>query len=355
VSRLHAVLLAGGRGTRFWPASREARPKQFLAVGGEESLLGRTGRRIARLAKPADSWVVTNAAHVALAAEHLPGFPPERIVGEPVGRNTAPCIALAAALVAREDPEGVLLVAPADHWIGDEDAFADAVGAAANVARERRLLVTFGVVPTSPATGYGYIEAGDPLPGAPGGARRVARFTEKPDRATAERFLASGRHTWNSGIFAWRADVFLEELARCAPDVSAIIRRIASAPDLDAAMRDGYAALPSISVDYALLERSDRVAVVPARFAWSDVGSWDALAALSETDPSGNTLPDGAHAVDASGCFVRSDGPVVALLGTSDLIVVARPDAVLVAAKGRSEEVKRIVDALERSGPPDLL
>jgi mannose-1-phosphate guanylyltransferase len=355
VSRVHAVLLAGGRGTRFWPASREALPKQFLRVGGDESLLARTGRRLAGVVAPRDTWVVTNAAHAALAAGHLPGIPRDRIVGEPVGRNTAPCIALAAALVAREDPEGVLLVAPADHWIGDEPAFRHAALAAVEVARATRTLVTFGVVPTSPATGYGYIEAGEPLGGPSADARRVARFTEKPDLATAQRFLASGRHTWNSGIFAWRADVFLEELERVEPAMSAAARRFAEAADLDAALRAEYAALPSISVDYAVLERSARVAVLPARFPWSDVGSWDALAALSPVDGRGNTLSGDVLAVDANGCFVESDGRPTALLGVRDLIVVTRPDAVLIAAKGRSQDVKQLVEQLERQGRVELL
>ena len=355
MSRVHAVLLAGGRGTRFWPASREALPKQFLRVGGDESLLSRTGRRLAPIASPKDTWVVTNAAHVELAAEHLPDVPRARIVGEPVGRNTAPCIALAAALVAREDPEGVLLVAPADHWIAEEDAFRTVLRAGIEVARTARMLVTFGVVPTSPATGYGYIEAGEALPGGSGAARKVVRFTEKPDPATAAKFLTSGRHTWNSGIFAWRADVFLQELELHEPEMARGVNAIAGAPDLDAAMREAYGALASISVDYAVLERSARVAVVPARFPWSDVGSWDALAELTAPDGRGNALTGDVLSVNASNCFADTDGRLVALVGTKDLIVVSRKDAVLVAAKGQSQDVKKIVEALERDGKSELL
>ncbi len=355
MSRVHAVLMAGGRGTRFWPASRESLPKQFLKVGGDESLLARTQRRLTPLAAPKDAWVVTNAAHVDLAAEQLPDVPRARIVGEPVGRNTAPCIALAAALVAREDPDGVLLVAPADHWIGDEDAFRAVMRAGIETARASRMLVTFGVIPTAPATGYGYIEAGDTLPGVPGGARKVARFTEKPDAATAAKFLASGRHTWNSGIFAWRADVFLAELAQHEPVMAKAIDAIARAKDLDAALREGYGALPSISVDYAVLERSARVAVVPAKFPWSDVGSWDALAELTSADGRTNVLHGDVLSVNATGCFADTDGRLVALVGTKDLLVVSREDAVLIAAKGASQDVKKIVDALERDGRKDLL
>lgn len=355
MSRIHAVLLAGGRGTRFWPASREALPKQFLRVGGEESLLSRTGRRLAKVAKPAHAWVVTNAAHVALAAEQLAEYPRERIVGEPMGRNTAPCIALAAALVAKEDPEDVLLVAPADHWIADEDVFRDVMFAGADVARATQGLVTFGVVPSSPATGYGYIEAGDALEGLPGGARKVVRFTEKPDRATALRFLADGRHTWNSGIFAWQAGVFLEELARHEPAMADGVREIADAKDREAAMRAIYPGLRSVSVDYAVLEKSSKVSVVPAKFAWSDVGSWDALAELASPDKSANALSGDVLTAGVENCFVQADGPLVALVGVRDLVVVSTKDAVLICAKGATQDVKKIVDELEKKGRRELL
>ncbi|MFN8177225.1 MAG: mannose-1-phosphate guanylyltransferase [bacterium] len=352
---IHAVLLAGGRGTRFWPASREVLPKQFLEVGASESLLARTGRRLAKVASPLDAWIVTNAAHVELAARQLPLYPRARVVGEPAGRNTAPCIALAAALVEREEPDGVLLVAPADHWIGDENSFAEVMTAGAEVARTSRMLVTFGVVPTSPATGYGYIEAGEELAGHERVARRVVRFTEKPNRATAEQFLTSGRHTWNSGIFAWRADVFLEELGRLEPGMVESVRRIAAAPNLDEALRASYGWLRSISVDYAVLERSARVAVVAAKFPWSDVGSWDALAELTPPDGAGNSFSGDILAAGAQGCFARSDRTLTALVGVRDLIVVSTKDAVLVCAKGHAQEVKKIVEELEAQGRRELL
>jgi mannose-1-phosphate guanylyltransferase/mannose-6-phosphate isomerase len=354
VSRIHPVIMAGGRGTRFWPASREASPKQFLTVDGGDSLLRRTGRRLAPLAEDGRVWIVTNAAHVALAAEHLPETSPDRIVGEPVGRNTAPCAALAAALVAREDPEGVVLLAPADHWIGDEEAFRRAARLAADTAHARRALVTFGVVPTSPETGYGYIEAGEEV--APG-VREVVRFTEKPDRPTAETFLASGSHYWNSGIFAWRADTFLEELSAHHPAMVDACRAIAAAdpPDRAAALDAGYARIESISVDYALLERSERVLVVPAEFPWSDIGSWNALADLRATAGADNVTEGDVVAIDSRGCYVRSSGRLAAVLGMSDLVVVDTPDALLVCPKSRAQDVKAIVEALEERGRTDLL
>lgn len=351
MSSIHAVIMAGGRGTRFWPASRESLPKQFLAVDGSESLLARTGRRLAPIAGQ-NVWVVTGAAHAGLVREHLPELRRDRIVGEPAGRNTAPCIALAAALVLREDPDGVLLVAPADHWIGDEDAFRAAAEAACAFARERRGLVTFGIVPASPETGYGYIEKGEE---AGGGVFRVVRFTEKPDDATARKFLAGGRHLWNSGIFAWRADVFLEELAARRPAMAKACREMAAAPDLAAALSAGYAELESISVDYAVLEGSANVHVLPGSFGWSDIGSWNALADRLPADPQGNAVEGDGLAVGSRGCLIRSEGRFVAAVGVEDLLIVDTPDALLVCAKDRAQDVKKVVEALERAGRRDLL
>jgi mannose-1-phosphate guanylyltransferase len=344
--------MAGGRGTRFWPASREALPKQFLAVSGEESLLRRTARRLFPLTGVDNVWVVTNAAHVDMVVEHLPEIRRERIVGEPVGRNTAPCAGLAAALVAREEPEAVLLVAPADHWITDEDGFRRTAAMAMRAAAELAGLVTFGIVPTSPQTGYGYIET---EAGAEGEVRKVARFTEKPDRSTAEAFLAGGRHLWNSGIFAWRADVFLEELEASRPELAAACRRIAAAGDREAALAEVYPGCEAISVDYAVLERSQRVYVVPSEFAWSDVGSWTALAEVLPADENGNTVAGEALTVDAHGCLIRSSQRLAAVVGLENLLIVDTPDALLVCAKDRAQDVKTLVAALAKRGRSDLL
>jgi mannose-1-phosphate guanylyltransferase len=352
MSPIHPIIMAGGRGTRFWPASREGRPKQFLPLEGKESMLRRTGRRLEPLAGAERIWIVTNAAHVDVARRHLPEIPPGQVVGEPVGRNTAPCVALAAALVSREDPSGVLLIAPADHWIEDEERFRHTARFACDAARERGGLVTFGVVPTSPETGYGYIEAGDPVDPR---LRRVARFTEKPDRATAEAFLKSGRHFWNSGIFAWRADVFLEELESRHPEMVASCRRIAAASDLEAALADHYCDLTSISVDYAVLEHSANVWVVPADFPWSDVGSWNALSELLPADGSGNVIEGDALALDSRDCLVRSSSRFTAVIGLEGVLVVDTPDALLVCPKDRAQDVKKVVETLGERGRRDLL
>ncbi len=352
MSRIHSIIMAGGRGTRFWPASRESRPKQFLPFGGEDSLLRLTGQRLLPLSGERRTWVLTNAAHVDLASEHLPEVLPDRIVGEPVGRNTAPCIALAAALVQQEDPDGVLLVAPADHWIGDENEFRRAAELAAKVAEEQRALVTFGITPAAPETGYGYIEAGEAERKE---VFRVARFTEKPDRDTAERFVAGGRHYWNSGIFAWRADVFLDELAKHQPDMAAGCREIVEAGNRDAALAAVYPGLTSISVDYAVLEKASHVFMVAASFPWSDVGSWNALADVLPANGDGNVFEGDAIAFDSSGCLVRAGSRFTAVVGVKDLLIVDMPDALLVCPKDRAQDVKKIVEELEGKGRKELL
>ena len=352
MKHIYPVIMAGGRGTRFWPASREARPKQFLDVVGDRSLLRLTGERLFPLVPAEQVWVITNATQVALARADLPELPAANIVGEPVGRNTAPCVALAAAILVRDDPSAVMLVAPADHWIGDENAFREAAKLAANVANAQRGLVTFGVQPTSPETGYGYIEASDALEP---GVRKVRRFTEKPDRATAEGFVAGGRHFWNSGMFAWRADVFLEELEWYHPEMVAACREIAASADRDIALADTYGSLTSVSVDYAVLEHSDRVFMVEAHFAWSDVGSWSALSEVLRPDASGNVVQGDALVIDSKGCFVRSESRFTAVIGMQDMLVIDLPDALLVCPKDRAQDVKRVVDALQSGGRKELL
>ena len=245
-----------------------------------------------------------------------------------------------------------MLVAPADHWIGDEDAFRATARTAIEFAQENDVLVTFGIAPASPETGYGYIEAGEETAK---GVRRVARFTEKPDRKTAEQLVASGRHFWNSGIFVWKASVLRDEMMRHAPHIVKCCEHIASAHDLDSAMHGHYPSLPSISIDYALLEKSDHVYVVPARFAWSDIGSWDALASLLPQDAQGNATQGDGLLLEARHCFVRSSGRLVTVLGVDGLIVVDTPDALLVCPKDRAQEVKKIVEELEKRGRRELL
>jgi mannose-1-phosphate guanylyltransferase len=361
-----AVVMAGGQGTRFWPLSRAAHPKQLLPLGGgEESLLRATLRRIADLVPPERALVVTSAALREATLRELPELPPENVLCEPVGRNTAPCVGWAAATVARRDPHGVLAVLAADHHIGDEAGYLDVVRRATEVARGGAL-VTVGIRPTRPETGYGYLELGEALPiaaSAPGpgagAARRVARFVEKPDRARAEEFVRSGRFLWNSGMFFFRADAVLAELRTHLPELAAGLRA------LDAAAACGreaeevarvYPSLPAVSIDVGLMEKAADVAVVPGDFGWSDVGSWTTAWELAAKDAAGNAAPEGAVLVDARDNLARARaGKVVALVGVSGLVVVDTDDALLVMPRERAQDVRLVVEALRARGATDKL
>lgn len=352
---MKAVILAGGSGTRLWPLSREAFPKQFLALLGERSLLQQTVERVLPLVGP--NLVVVGAEEGRfLAAEQLRELgigDASAVLGEPTGRNTAPAIGLAALC---SDPGEVLLVLPSDHAVRDPAAFREGLAAARPVA-EAGYLVTFGIRPSHPETGYGYIRLGRALEGFPG-FRAVDRFVEKPDRPTAERYLAEGAYAWNSGMFAFRADRLLEELAAHAPAVRDGLEALR--PHLRAGQtvpRDLYEAIPRISVDYAVMERSARVAVLPIDPGWSDLGSFAALADLLPGDAQGNRLrvaPGGAAvAVDSRDSLAWAGRKAVALLGVEDTLVVDTPDALLVCSRGRAQDVREVVDRLQAAGRPE--
>ncbi len=353
---MRAVILAGGSGTRLWPLSRRSMPKQFLPLAGERSLFRQTVARVRPLVGD-DVVVVTTADTAFLAARQLEqeGIDPaDRVLAEPVGRNTAPAIGLAAL---GADPSTVLLVLPSDHAIRDEEAFRRALAAGARVA-DAGWLVTFGIRPDRPETGYGYIRMGEPLPGRDG-AWRVARFVEKPDRETAEAYLADGGYAWNSGMFALRAGRLLEELGAHAPDVRAALEPLAPFADGSSPVPlDLYEAVPRISIDYAVMERSDRVAVIPVDPGWSDLGSFAALRDVLDPGPDGNVtrVDAGGEAVvlDGTGNLVLAGGRVVAAVGVSDTVIVDTPDALLVCARDRSQDVRRVVERLEAAGRPEV-
>ncbi|MBI5017668.1 MAG: mannose-1-phosphate guanylyltransferase/mannose-6-phosphate isomerase [Deltaproteobacteria bacterium] len=349
---MRAIILAGGSGTRLWPLSREQFPKQFLPLVGEQSLLQDTVERV-RPVVGDDVLVVTTEESRFLVADQLRalGLEPEgRILCEPVGRNTAPAIGLAAVT---SDPGEVLLVLPSDHTIRDADAFRAALAAAAPVAAAG-YLVTFGIAPSYPETGYGYIRLGPALPDAPA-FREAAAFVEKPDRARAEEYLASGGYCWNSGMFAFRADAVLDELAAHAPAVRDGLEALR--PELAAGRpvpRDLYEAMPSISIDYAVMERSRRVVVLPVEPGWSDLGSFSALFDVLDPDEEGNVvrMPAGGQWVPVrSRKNLVSAGPkVVALVGIEDTLVVDTPDALLVCARERAQDVREVVNRLRAAG-----
>jgi mannose-1-phosphate guanylyltransferase/mannose-6-phosphate isomerase len=346
MTTLQPVLLSGGSGTRLWPLSREAYPKQFLPLAGEDTMLQATWRRVAGIAGAAPI-VVANEDHRFLVAEQLRqiGAPTPSILLEPVGRNTAPAIAAAALQAAAGGADPLLLVLPSDHVVRDADAFRAAV-LDASAAAEEGALVTFGIVPAGAETGFGYIQAADGT-----GLRPVVRFVEKPDAATAQSYLRAGGYFWNSGMFLFRASRYLEELERFRPDVLAATRvaweRAGRDGDFIRLDRDAFAACPADSIDYAVMERTDAAQVLPVDIGWSDLGSWSALWEVAERDGHGNATLGDVIAVDSRNSYVHARR-LVALVGVDDLVVVDTDDAVLVARKDRVQQVKDVVASLKQ-------
>jgi mannose-1-phosphate guanylyltransferase/mannose-6-phosphate isomerase len=354
--RIVPVILSGGSGTRLWPVSRESFPKQLWPLVSDRTMMQETASRAAG-AKFAPPVVVCNNEHRFLIAEQLRavGIHDARIVLEPVGRNSAPAIAAAAELVAEEDPDAVLWMMAADASIADLPALYEALDEAVAAARAG-YVVTFGMKPTSPETGYGYIELGAPLSDAPG-VHAVARFLEKPDAATAERFLRDGRHLWNSGMFVFTARTLLQEIETHAPEILPPVQQAVKArtTDLDFIRlgAEAFAASPSISLDYAVAERTHKAAVVPADLGWSDVGSWSALWDLGSKDAAGNVALGDVVLEGAEDCYVRSDGMLAAVVGLKDTVVVVTEDAVLAMHRSMAQDVKKVVDRLKAAGRPE--
>lgn len=354
MSRVVPVLLSGGTGTRLWPLSREAFPKQLLPLAGPESMLQQTARRVSDQARFKPLIVVANTEHRFVIAEQLReiGLTGARIVLEPKGRNTAAAVTIGALLAFRDDPDALILAMPADHVITDVPAFHRALDAGAVAAREGAF-VLFGIRPDRPETGYGYIRTGDALPKA-SGVHAVLSFAEKPDQATAEAYVGSGEYVWNSGIFLLPARAFLDDMRRLAPDVLAACEKAVEhgTSDLDFLRLDppSFEAAPSISVDYAVMERTNRAVVVPVDFPWSDVGAWSALWDIGERDEAGNVLVGDAVVENVHGTYIRGEGQLVTAIGVEDLIIVATPDAVLVSSKRSDQDVKKIVDRLKSLG-----
>jgi mannose-1-phosphate guanylyltransferase len=343
---LHVVVLAGGKGTRFWPKSRERRPKQLLPILSERTMAQETVARLGLVVEHANVWVVTGEAHAEELRAQLPEVPVEQVVAEPIGRNTAPAIGLAAELIAARDPHATMIVLPADHHVRDGERFREVLRRAVSLARRENALVTIGIAPEAPETGYGYIERGAEIPGG----HRVRRFTEKPDRARAEEFLASGRYLWNAGIFVWRVDVIRAALRSHLPETADALREIVARWGDGERFAAAYAAVDAVSIDYGVLEKADNVAVVTGDFGWDDIGSWAAVRRLRRADGEGNVLEGRVVALSSARNYVSGGNRLVALLGVENLVVVDTDDALLVCAADRVQDVKQIVDELERRG-----
>lgn len=351
--------MAGGSGTRLWPRSRSTQPKQFLPLLSERTMIQETADRVAELSTPEQLYVITGQEYAGIVQRQLPQMPARNIIAEPSGRGTAPAIGLAALYMRRANPDGVMAVLSADHLIRNATGFRTALRAAEHAARDGAL-VTLGITPSEPNTGYGYIQRGEQLTKAEGlEIFRVARFAEKPDRATAEHYLAEGGYEWNAGIFIWRTDAILSAIERFLPNLHHRLMRIDAAigtPEEQAVIAEAWGEVENITIDYGVMERADRVAVVPVDIGWSDVGDWHTLTALMGEEEASNVIVGPHVTLDTNASLVYSDsGRIIATIGLDHMLVVDTGDALLIAPRSRAQDVKKIVDELRRTGRDGVL
>jgi mannose-1-phosphate guanylyltransferase len=362
---LHAVIMAGGSGTRFWPASRAALPKQLLDLADGQTMIQSTVARLGTTIPPERVLIVTNQRLVDPVRGQLPQLPAAAVMGEPCRRDTAPCVGLAAFWVTRHDPHATMVVMPADHVIRDADSFQKSIQYAAHLVEEKPgRLVTFGIPPTYPAESFGYIEQGEPLLATALRDDRpptfqVARFREKPDAATARQYLESGKFFWNAGIFVWKAQTILNQLQQHEPEMYAHLAAIAKAfgtDEFESVFATEFSAIEGRSIDYAVMEKAEEVVVVRAPFDWDDMGSWQAVGRLRGTDSDGNTLAARHLGIDTHHTIVRGpDDHLIVTLGLENCIVVHTPDATLVARKDCEEQIRDVVKRIEERGWTEFL
>ncbi|MCF8012632.1 MAG: NTP transferase domain-containing protein [Clostridiales bacterium] len=354
---LYAVILAGGKGERFWPYSRQKCPKQFLKLMGSRSMLQQTVDRLCGLVEVQETFVITGLEYLELVREQLPELPPENIISEPVGRDTAAAVGLGALYVSRRSADGVMLVLPADHYIRDEESFRWALSAAGAAAARGEHLVTLGIQPNRPETGYGYIKQGslhDTYASVT--AYFVEKFTEKPGFQEAMKYLASGEYLWNSGMFIWRVDLIRSLINELLPELDYGLHNIEKALDRNALdeVKEIYPGLPKISIDYGIMEKAGNVLVIPGDFGWDDVGSWTALGRHYDVDEQNNVVDARGVFLDTNDCLISSS-KAVATLGVDNLIVVDNEDSILVCHKDRAQEIKEVVQALKNAGYGELI
>lgn len=351
---IYGVIMAGGSGTRFWPLSKERTPKQLLNLTGDRTLIQKAIHRIEPVIKHRNVFIVTGNSHVKEIKAQLGEIPSENIIVEPFGRNTAPCIGLAALHIKKRDPDGVVAVLPADHLIKDEGRFRKLISIGSQIAHEKNLIITLGIKPSYPETGYGYIQAGKKLEGKiKTKVFTVNRFTEKPDIKRARRFVASGSYFWNSGVFIWKVNTILEMIRRFLPDLFDGLMEIEKVLETEKEKRvvkNVYSRIKGISIDHAIMEKADNVAVIPCDTGWNDIGTWMALYDILEKDNFNNAVVGDYAAIDTEGCIIHSPKKLVATIGLKDLVIVAAKDSILICPKEKSQDVKKIVEILKKRG-----
>jgi len=355
---MYCLIMAGGIGKRFWPRSRKNYPKQLLNIVSEESMLRLTYNRLLKITDREKIYIVAGEGLKNVTLKELQDFPPENYIVEPSGKNTAPCIALAAAIITKKDPEAVMGVFPADHLIENFESFKETVETGEKVATTHSGLVTFGITPTRPATGYGYIQYDRKLPLLENRAFKVKTFAEKPNLDTARRFLATGEFLWNSGMFIWMAKDILTSINIHLPDLYDSINNIKNAvgrENYQKVLREEWATILGSSIDYGVMEKANNVYVVKSDFIWSDVGSWDAVYELGKKDPENNVLSGNVIKMDTKNCLISANKRLVSTIGIEDLIIVETKDAVLIARRGESEKIKDMVDSLKRNDMNEYL
>ena len=353
--KITAVIMAGGRGERFWPKSRNSCPKQFLSLTSDrETMIQKTVKRLRPLVEAEDIYIVTNAAYRSLVKDQLPDVPEENILAEPCARNTAPCIAFAAAVIGRKYDDAVMLVLPSDHLIGYENIYVKTLKKAVSVAEQGKNLVTIGITPTYPETGYGYINFGDEA----GDAYKVERFVEKPDLPTAKQYLASGKYLWNIGMFVWKISSVMENLKEFMPDIYEGALRIGESFGTDSfeeTLVKEFTAFTSESIDFGIMEKASDIYTIPGSFGWDDVGSWLAVERINETDDDKNYIDGDVITVDSKRTTVCGGKRLIAAIGTRDIVIVDTDDVLLVCSKNSTQDVKKAIAQLKEQGRTELV
>lgn len=353
---LYAVIMAGGVGSRFWPESRQERPKQLLNIFNEKSLIQNTVDRLDGIIDNKNVYIITNKIQRPGIVEQLPGIPEENIVEEPFGKNTAACIGLASVLIAEKNKDAITIVLPADHRIEDEQTFKRIIMSAASYAEKSSGLVTIGIKPTRPETGYGYIQTNDPVEGD--NIYHVKTFAEKPNYETAKRFVEAGDFYWNSGMFIWKVSAILDEMENLMPELYEGVCKISESigtPDFSKVLQVEYGQFKSVSIDYGIMEHSKKVYLIKGEFDWSDVGDWEAVYQLAEKSENDNVLQGEIYTENLNNSFIRTKKKFTALVGVENLIVVETDDALLICSRDKAQSVKQVVDHLKLNKKTDLI